>query len=92
MKPKSVWSLCDRDRTANLNASASAERLWDMEGQTLDLNHCLCEVRVAISELKPDQAQVLVQEVRDRIRQLLSDCDDLESLVKVDQLLSKCPD
>ena len=81
-----------KKRREAMDASASSEVLWDMEGQTMDLNHCLCEVRDLIAAGDADQAAIVCREVRARAVQLLKSCDDLEERVKLDQLLSKCPE
>jgi hypothetical protein len=85
------WSELDRRRQA-LAASASADVLWDMEGQAMDFCHCLTEIRNAISDGEPGEAAALLREVRDRASVMLKSCDDLEDRVKLDQVLSKCPE
>jgi hypothetical protein len=79
-------------RKRAMEASASSAVLWDMEGQAMDLHNCLTDVRNAIASEKPEMAGVACREVRDRIAQLLKSCDELEDRVKLDQLLSKCPE
>lgn len=85
------YSEYEKRRRA-MSASASSGVLWDMEGQTMDLCHCLTEVRNCIASEDASRAASKCIEVRDRVAQLLKSCDELEDRVKLDQLLSKCPD
>ena len=85
------WSELDRRRQA-LAASASADVLWDMEGQAMDFVHCLTEIRNAISDGEAGAAAAGLREVRDRASVMLKSCDDLEDRVRLDQVLSKCPE
>lgn len=85
------WSEHERRKQA-LAASASSEVIWDMEGQAMDLNACLTDVRNCIATHSADEAAQICREVRDRVTQLLKSCDELEDRVKLDQLLSKCPE
>jgi hypothetical protein len=79
-------------RKQAMDASASAGVLWDMEGQAMDLHNSLTEVRDMIASEEPGLAVTQCREVRDRIAQLLKSCDELDDAVKLDQLLSKCPE
>lgn len=85
------WSERERRKQA-LQASASAGVIWDMEGQAMDFEHCLIQIRNAISDGKAGEAASLLREVRDRAVQLLKSCDELEERIQLDQLLSKCPE
>lgn len=75
-----------------MQASASCDVLWDMEGQTMDLNHSLIEVRNCVAERDIAQAIAFSREVRDRIRVLLATWDQLDTALAVDSLVSKCPE
>lgn len=79
-------------RRQAMDASAASGVIWEMEGQVMDLTHCLYEVREAIASEIPGHAATKCREVRDRITQLLKDCDTLDDRIKLDQLLSKCPE
>lgn len=80
------------ERRLVMDSSPACDVLWDMEGQALDLNHCLMEMRSAIAEHELDHAAHIAKEVRDRCRVLLAECKRLDGALAVDQLLSKCPD
>jgi len=75
-----------------MDASASCEVIWDMEGQALDFDHCLRAMRDSIAEQRPDCAARRMKELRDRAAQLLKSCDELEERIQLGQLLSKCPE
>jgi hypothetical protein len=75
-----------------MQASAACEVLWELEGQAMDLSHNLIEVRDGVAERNIAIAIACSREVRDRIRVLLSTCDQLDAALAVDRLVSKCPE